>query len=323
MTLKAKFDKMLWNSTKLVEKSTNIFEKEESFLRPRLKSVVDTLQGSILRDVPVTPVVAGGFIRDTLVGVKPKDLDVFIQFDPTLDEFDIDHYKTLIADRLNADNAGEEEQPFFGFNDMSENYGQGQKNEQILEGVVEFESAGELPLENSENTWYPPRIQLIAHRQNTADLLDRFDLNICKVAYVPHEDVFIYTSAFLKDFNNKKVTIDPRHVNNKSTLKRHDRISNKMSRAWTPAGQVVGGTSNPLMVYKWNYFKDAVEQDFFNAAAAQEQAWLRQGQQGWDPLGQGQQAAGVDEVLDGLEEVAADLNRALNRLPANPNGRNL
>lgn len=260
MTLKTKLGKILSSSAKLSGTSSSIFEEKEKFLRPILTTIVGSLRDNVLTDVPVEPVVAGGFLRDHLVGVTPKDLDIFIKFSPDLDEFDRDYFKGLIFGRLKEmDEINEEEAeppPFFEVEDLSKNYDNNSAVVQILDGVLEFGTT--LKFEN----YRPPSIQLIAHTQEVDELLDRFDINLCKVAYVPDKDEFIYTPQFLDDFNNKKVTLDPRHAQNLSSRARHERIGRKMLRAWTPTppGKVINSMwstidtwTNKQQVEQWRH----------------------------------------------------------------------
>lgn len=110
--------------------------------------------------------IAGGYLRDTLLGKPIKDIDVFVYGDPWLME------------RVEKDRAF------------------------VKTSVQEYDGDLFHLTGNIKNT----RINLLFPKKNWAAHFNSFDLGICKVSYELKRDFLHQHSDFIKDAENKTLT---------------------------------------------------------------------------------------------------------------------
>ncbi len=207
----------------------NGFTDAEVVMRATLDPLVHTFQANFPRGVRGEVIVAGGYIRDTIVGVRPKDIDLFIRIDAE-DEFERDEAVEAVAERLS-------EAPFYGYRPASAgNYGTN-TDFSVMKG--EFWSGA---ASGGKGAGY--ELDFILHdRKTVQDTLDSFDINVCKAAYVNGE--FVYDPSFLEGLAEKKVVIAPDYLKSDESAVRAAKIRTRLNRVWFPLEKKKAAVGKP------------------------------------------------------------------------------
>ena len=193
-----------------------MFEAQELAIRKTSDPILAFLRDKIFREIPAEMVIAGGAIRDKIVGIDLKDWDVFVRFTEE-DEFDRDAQQTEVYERLCGHAVSDNVIKIEGGEPYSDN------PENPLQGVLEWE----MPVNGDYAV-----IQLILHDQTPLQLLNNFDLDICRASYF--DGKFTYDDRFVDCVTQKKFTPSREELKTGSSLRRWDRLNRKMQKVWDP-----------------------------------------------------------------------------------------
>lgn len=148
------------------------------------------------------PIIAGGAIRDLLLGKVPKDYDIFVDISD-LDKDEADDLLLLYANELSRVGG-------VPYGDYPYPVGGDEYAGTVAEDMVVYEI-------------YPfggvCATQVIGRRSKPLDTVNSFDYNLVKGYYDPVEEIFHLSEELLKGFENKEIIRDDdtkteRRVNN-------------------------------------------------------------------------------------------------------------
>lgn len=183
-------------------------------------AIVTTLISKLRQCPPVglRMVVAGGFVRDSLLGRSPKDIDVFVEDSGVDASYSVYGHSSAVDELVSAHPLGGNVQRIDGY--MSDN---------LDDAVTQVWNIG---------TFVGYNVQLIGIKHNAnksfiSNVFDHIDFGICRVA---HDGIQLHVSdEFTKDASSHTFTLCSPHTVNRS-VDRYYRLTDEKYQGWTYVG---------------------------------------------------------------------------------------